>query len=67
MHLKELKNKLDEIKDIYVKNIGIVDDNFHARYQATKKSYQYVININEFNPLNKNYCYYYKYNVIYRR
>ena len=59
----QIKNAINSRlpKDIYIKNIGIVDDNFHARYQATKKCYQYVINTNEFNPLNKNYCYYYKY------
>ena len=59
----QIKNALNSRlpKDIYIKNIGVVNDDFHARYQATKKSYQYVINLNEFNPLNKNYCYYYKY------
>ena len=59
----QIKNAMNSRlpKDIYIKTIGIVDDDFHARYQATKKSYQYVINLNEFNPLNKNYCYYYKY------
>ncbi len=59
----QIKNAINSRlpKDIYIKSIEIVDDSFHARYQATKKCYQYVININEFNPLNKNYCYYYKY------
>ena len=59
----QIKNAINSRlpKDIYIKSIGIVDDNFHARYQATKKEYQYIINLNEFNPLNKNYCYYYKY------
>lgn len=59
----QIKNALNSRlpKDIYIKNINIVNDDFHARYQALKKTYQYVINLNEFNPLNKNYCYYYKY------
>lgn len=59
----QIKNAINSRlpKDIYIKTIGIVNDDFHARYQATKKSYKYVINLNEFNPLNKNYCYYYKY------
>lgn len=59
----QIKNALNSRlpKDIYIKNIDIVNDDFHARYQALKKTYQYVINLNEFNPLNKNYCYYYKY------
>lgn len=59
----QIKNALNSRlpKDIYIKNINIVNDDFHARYHALKKTYQYVINLNEFNPLNKNYCYYYKY------
>ncbi len=59
----QIKNAINSRlpKDIYIKNINIVNDDFHARYHATKKSYQYIINTNEFNPLNKNYCYYYKY------
>lgn len=59
----QIKNAINSRlpKDIYIKSIGIVDDEFHSRYQATKKHYQYIINLNEFNPLNKNYCYYYKY------
>ena len=59
----QIKNAINSRlpKDIYIKNIGIVNDDFHARFHATKKTYQYIINLNEFNPLNKNYCYYYKY------
>ena len=59
----QIKNAINSRlpKDIYVKNINIVNDDFHARYQAVKKTYQYIINLNEFNPLDKNYCYYYKY------
>lgn len=59
----QIKNAINSRlpKDIYISHIHITDDNFHARYQAIKKTYQYIINLNEFNPLNKNYCYYYKY------
>lgn len=59
----QIKNAINSRlpKDIYISHINIIDDNFHARYQAIKKTYQYIINLNEFNPLNKNYCYYYKY------
>lgn len=59
----QIKNAINSRlpKDIYISHINITDDNFHARYQAVKKTYQYIINLNEFNPLNKNYCYYYKY------
>ena len=59
----QMKNAINSRlpRDIYVKKIEIVDESFHSRFNAKKKSYQYVINTNEFNPLNKNYCYYYKY------
>lgn len=59
----QIKNAINSRlpKDIYISHINITDDNFHARYQAIKKTYQYIISLNEFNPLNKNYCYYYKY------
>ncbi len=59
----QIKNAINSRlpKDIYIKNINIIDDDFHSRYDAKKKTYQYVINLNEFNPLNKNYCYYYRY------
>lgn len=59
----QMKNAINSRlpRDIYVKTIEIVDESFHSRFNATKKKYRYVINLNEFNPLNKNYCYYYKY------
>lgn len=45
--------------DIYVKNIREVDDNFHARFNAIGKEYIYLINMGEYNPLERNYCYQY--------
>lgn len=45
--------------DIYVKNIQIVDSNFHARYMVKKKTYIYKINTKEYNPLERNYVYQY--------
>lgn len=33
-------------KDIYIKNMEIVDESFHARYSAKKKIYQYIIHFN---------------------
>jgi len=41
--------------DIYVKNIDIVDDDFHARFNAIGKEYIYKINMGEYNPLERNY------------
>lgn len=45
--------------DIYVKDIQIVDNNFHARYMVKKKIYIYKINTKEYNPLERNYIYQY--------
>jgi len=41
--------------DIYVKNIDMVDDDFHARFDAIGKEYIYKINMGEYDPLERNY------------
>lgn len=46
-------------KDIYVKDIEVVDDNFHARYMVKKKKYIYKINVGEYNPIDRNYVFQY--------
>lgn len=43
--------------DIYVKNVKIVDDNFHARYNVKSKEYMYILNMGEYNPLERNLVY----------
>lgn len=45
--------------DIYVKNVLMVDDDFHARFNAIGKEYVYKINIGEYNPIERNYVYQY--------
>lgn len=45
--------------DIYIKDIKIVDNNFHARYMVKRKTYIYKINTKEYNPLERNYVYQY--------
>lgn len=55
--LKGVNSLLPE--DIYVKNIEIVEDNFHARFNAIGKEYIYKINMGEYNPIEKNYVYQY--------
>ncbi|MBQ2872774.1 MAG: tRNA pseudouridine(38-40) synthase TruA [Bacilli bacterium] len=45
--------------DIYVKNIEIVEDDFHARFNAIGKEYIYIINMGEYNPIERNYVYQY--------
>lgn len=48
-------------KDIYIKNVEKVDEQFHARASAIKKEYHYLIDFGEFNPLLRNYRYYCRY------
>ena len=44
-------------KDIYVKKVERVSDDFHARFNAIGKEYIYQINMGEYNPLERNYVY----------
>ena len=45
--------------DIHINSVNMVDDNFHARYMVKKKTYEYKISTNEYNPLEKDYIYQY--------
>ena len=56
--LKKLLNKRLN-NEIYIKDISIVDDNFHARYDVLEKTYVYYINTKEYNVFARNYCYQY--------
>lgn len=49
--------------DIHVIETKIVEDDFHARYNVKTKEYQYVINVGEYNPLERNYVFQYNYNL----
>lgn len=57
----KLKKGLNSLlpEDIYIKNIEEVSDNFHARYNAKGKEYIYIINMGEYNPLERNYVFQY--------
>lgn len=62
---ENLKNGLNSIlpKDIYVKDIEIVNEDFHARFSCKSKEYRYYIS-KEYNPITKNYsAYIYNLNV----
>lgn len=53
-HLKMALNSL--IKPyIYVTDVKIVDNDFHARFNVIKKEYIYKINIGEYDPLKVDY------------
>ena len=55
--MKGLNSLLPE--DVYIKKIEEIDDNFHARYNVIGKEYIYIINIGEYNPIERNYVYQY--------
>lgn len=59
----QMKNAINSRlpRDIYIKNVEIVDETFHARYNAKSKTYHYIIDIGEYNPINEKYRYYFKY------
>jgi tRNA pseudouridine38-40 synthase len=48
--------------DIYIKDANIVDDQFHARYSAKAKEYQYILLLgSEGDVFKRNYAYHYPY------
>lgn len=42
---------------IYITNVKIVNDDFHARFNVLKKEYVYKINMGEFNPILEDYMF----------
>lgn len=56
----KLKFSLNSLlHNIYVKELYSVPDDFHARYDCTKKEYSYKINVGEFDPIYEEYIYQY--------
>lgn len=39
-------------EDIFINEIKVVDDDFHARYSAKSKTYTYIMRLDERNPFN---------------
>ena len=60
---KKLKRALNSNlpDDIHVIETKEVDDSFHARYNVKEKTYKYIINTGEYNPLERNYVFQYNY------
>ena len=58
---KKLKRALNSNlpPDIHVIEAKVVEDNFHARYNVKSKTYKYIINVGEYNPLDRNYAFQY--------
>ena len=42
-------------KDIYIKSVEKISQQFHARYHVTVKEYRYYLSLDEYNPLHANY------------
>ena len=59
--LYKLKCALNSLlpQDIHVFKTEIVSDDFHARFSAKRKTYKYIINCGEYNPIERNYVYQY--------
>lgn len=57
LDIKKITNSMNKLinKSIFIKNIKKVDDDFHARYNVIKKEYIYIINLGEYNPIEKDY------------
>ena len=57
--LDKLKMALNSLlpSDVHVFSTEIVEKDFHARYMVKKKTYEYVLNTGEYDPLSRNYIY----------
>lgn len=60
---KKLKRALNSNlpPDIHVISTQQVSEDFHARYNVEEKTYRYIINTGEYNPLERNYVFQYNY------
>ena len=47
--------------DIHVFEAEEVGNDFHARYYVISKTYEYHLNMGEYNPIRRNYCYQHNY------
>ena len=56
---EKLKRALNSLlpNDIHVIDAKVVSEDFHARYMAKEKIYQYKLNMGEYNPIERNYVY----------
>lgn len=60
--LKEALNSLID-KSIYVNEVIEVSSDFHARFDALGKTYEYVINLGEYDPIDNDYIYNYNHDL----
>ena len=57
LNISKFKKSLNSLidKDIYIKSVEEVPNNFHARYNVVNKEYLYIINQGEYSPVRRNY------------
>lgn len=62
---ERLVNAVNSILSCYVRFLDckVVSDDFHARFMVREKTYRYVINMGEFDPIRHDYIYNYGYNL----
>lgn len=58
-----IKNALNSRlpRDIYISEVEKANDDFHARFSCVAKEYHYYIETGEYDPLLRNYRFFYKY------
>jgi tRNA pseudouridine38-40 synthase len=63
MNEEQMRNAINSRlpKDIYIKAVEIVPKTFHARYNVESKEYHYLIDFGTYDPLKRNYRYYFSY------
>lgn len=61
-HLKKAMNSLLP-GDIYIHQIKEVSNSFHARFDVAAKEYIYILNVGEYNPIEKDYVYQYNHSL----
>ena len=62
---KRLVNAINSLVEKYIRVIDCryVNNDFHARFSVKKKTYKYIVNMGEFDPINEDYIYNYGYNL----
>jgi tRNA pseudouridine38-40 synthase len=60
---KQVKRAMNRYlpSDIHVFETEEVSSDFHARYYVISKTYEYHLNMGEYNPIRRNYCYQHNY------
>lgn len=62
---KKLKSAMNAYlpEDVHVVTVEEVSDGFHARYHVKEKEYKYILNMGEYNPVERNYVFQYNHDL----